>query len=66
MPTGTLTAQQTVTVGAPPVLNWAPQQCVLCAGQILSLGTSGQPAGTTYRWSNGPTTATRDVRAAKC
>ncbi|OGX90635.1 gliding motility-associated C-terminal domain-containing protein [Hymenobacter coccineus] len=64
LPTGTLTAQQTVAVGAPPVLNLAPRQRMLCAGQTLSIGTSGQPAGTTYRWSDGPTTATRDVRAA--
>ncbi|MGI4886763.1 MAG: gliding motility-associated C-terminal domain-containing protein [Janthinobacterium lividum] len=63
LPTGTLTAQQTVAVGALPTLSLAPRQRVLCAGQALNIGASGQPAGTTYRWNDGLATATRDVRA---
>lgn len=49
LPTGTLTAQQTVTVAPLPTLNLAPRQRALCAGQVVAIGTSGQPAGTTYR-----------------
>ena len=60
---GTYTARHPVTVVAGPVLNLAPRLRTLCAGQALTIGAESQPAGTTYRWRDGPTTATRPVRA---
>lgn len=60
---GIYSAQHVVLVVAAPVLSLAPRQRLLCAGQVLTIGPTGQPVGTTYRWRDGPTTATRPVRA---
>lgn len=64
LPTGILTARQPVMVAPRPVLNLAPHQRDLCESQTLTIDSGEQPVGTTYRWQDGPTTATRTVTAA--
>jgi gliding motility-associated-like protein len=63
-PTGVLTSQKNLTVGAVPVVDLGNPIGMICSGESVTLSSPSTPAGTAYHWSDGSTSPTLVVRQA--